>query len=329
MSIKKVTAVAPANIALIKYWGRKDDTLRLPANDSISINLQGIETRTTVTLGTSQRDTIRINGHAVQDHEHERVVTFIDRIRALVDSQQRVEIESENTFPHSVGLASSASAFAALALAASTAFGLELNEQELSRLARTGSGSACRSIPDGFVQWQAGDSDESSYAFSLYPADYWDIVDVIALTEYTPKKVGSAKGHVAAKESPFYEARLGHVEESIHRLKDALEKKDFISFGKVLEADSLSMHMVMMTSFPRLFYWNGTTLEILRSLQEWRAEGLLAYGTIDAGPNVHIIVQAKDQVEVTHRLRQVVGVKDILIAPVGNGARVIAQDTTA
>lgn len=324
--MKQATAVAPANIAFIKYWGRKDDKLRLPANDSLSMNLSGIETTTTVKFGDFDQDKVEIDGHAVQDHEYERVVAFLDRIRDLAKIKDKCLVESKNAFPRSVGLASSASAFAALTKAATVALGLNLSEKELSKIARLGSGSACRSIPDGFVQWQAGVDNGSSFAFSLYDPDYWDLVDVIALSEFSPKKVGSAKGHVAAQESPFYQARLKSIEDHLNRAKKAFSTKDFQALGEVIEEDSLSMHVVMMTSYPNLFYWNGVTIEILKALQDWRLGGLMAYATIDAGPNVHVICQRKDEAEVVSLLRNFMGVNQVLVAYPSPGARIIDQD---
>lgn len=320
MSVKKATAVAPANIAFIKYWGRKDDKLRLPANNSLSMNMSGIETTTTVEFGESEQDTVIIDGHLVKGQEQERVISFIDRVRQEVGVTEPVRVQSKNSFPRSAGLASSASGFAALALATTAALHQELTEQELSSLARLGSGSACRSIPDGFVEWVAGDSHESSYAYSLYPPSYWDIVDVIALTDYSPKDVGSTTGHVAAQESPFYQVRLDHVEDHLKLAKRAFAAKDFPALGEVIEKDSLSMHAVMMTSNPHLYYWNGVTLNILKSLQQWRADNLLAYATIDAGPNVHVICQQQDQDEVIRGLKNIDGVKDVMIATPSLGA---------
>jgi diphosphomevalonate decarboxylase len=160
------TAQASPNIAFIKYWGNRDDSLRIPSNGSISMNLEGLYTRTTVSFQPSLPfDELIINGHEVTGAGLARISYILDIIRGMANIRERAEVMSENNFPSGTGIASSASAFAALALAGSKAAGLSLSEQELSRLARRGSGSASRSIPSGFVEWQAGTNDEDSFAF--------------------------------------------------------------------------------------------------------------------------------------------------------------------
>src|SRR5258705_8049641 len=175
------TAKAFPNIAFIKYWGNRENTLRLPMNGSISMNLDGLYTRTTVSFQNSLPfDELIINGHEIIGTGLNRVSYILDIVRGMVDIHEHAEIVSENNFPAGAGIASSASAFAALALAGSKAAGLDLSEPELSRLARRGSGSASRSIPSGFVEWQVGTTDEDSFAFSIAPADHWKLVDCIA-----------------------------------------------------------------------------------------------------------------------------------------------------
>src|SRR5512143_1177641 len=176
------TAQAHPNIAFIKYCGNRDNTLRLPVNGSISMNLAGLITRTTVSFQHSlAMDELIINGHEVTGAGLERVSYILDIIRAMANIRERAEVMTENNFPVGAGIASSASAFAALALAGSKAAGLSLSEAELSRLARRGSGSAARSIPGGFVEWQVGRTDEDSFAFSIAPANHWNLVDCIAI----------------------------------------------------------------------------------------------------------------------------------------------------
>ena len=168
------TAQANPNIAFIKYWGNRDNNLRLPMNGSISMNLDGLYTRTTVSFQHSLPfDELVINGHEVRGAGADRVSFILDVIRSMANIHDFAEVITENNFPSGAGIASSASAFAALALAGSKAAGLDLNEAELSRLARRGSGSASRSIPGGFVEWQVGKTDEDSFAFSIAPAEHW------------------------------------------------------------------------------------------------------------------------------------------------------------
>ena len=178
----KATAVAPSNIAFIKYWGKKDEALRIPSNGSISMNLSHVLTVTTVEFSSDYEDDVVI----IDDIEQlgvarDRVVAHLNTVRKFADVPDFTKVVSKNNFPSSTGLSSSASGFAALTLAASTAAGLSLSEKELSILARQGSGSACRSIPSGFVEWVCGDTNEMSYAQSLYAPEYWDIADVVVI----------------------------------------------------------------------------------------------------------------------------------------------------
>ena len=187
--MKKATAVAPSNIAFIKYWGTKDEVLRLPKNGSISMNLSNLLTTTTVEFSNAfKKDEVVLNGKK-EDIVGSRTVKHLDRIRNLAKFKTKAKVVTENNFPSGTGLSSSASGFAALTVAGASAAGLHLSKKELSILARQGSGSACRSIPDGFVEWLDGDTSDTSYAISLYPADYWDIVDVVAVVSKNKKEV--------------------------------------------------------------------------------------------------------------------------------------------
>ena len=204
------TAQAFANIAFIKYWGNRDNGLRIPMNGSISMNLDGLFTRTTVSFQPSlPYDELVINGHEVAGPGRERVSYILDIIREKAGIRERAEVMTSNNFPSGAGIASSASAFAALAVAGSKAAGLELSEQELSRLARRGSGSAARSIPGGFVEWQAGTCDEDSFAFSIANTNHWKLVDCVAIVSASHKKTGSTEGHSLAPTSPLQEGACG------------------------------------------------------------------------------------------------------------------------
>ena len=320
----KTTAMAPANIAVIKYWGRKDDRLRLPANNSISINLSGITTVTSVEfLDGLHDDVVSIDGRAVEKGERNRISAHLDRVRNMAGMRLRAKVESKNNFPKGTGLASSASGFAALSLAASCAAGLSLSERELSVLARLGSGSACRSIPPGFVEWKAGTSDSSSYAYSLYPPDYWDIRDVIAIVGRDAKKVSSTEGHTAVATSPYYKTRLRDMPQKIRGIKVALRNRDFTEFGEIAEAETMSMHATMLTSNPTLIYWMPTTVRIMHEVINWRSGGLESYFTIDAGPNVHVLCLAKDANRLQKRLARLEGVETVIINQPANGATLL------
>ncbi|MFA9263149.1 MAG: diphosphomevalonate decarboxylase [Undibacterium sp.] len=279
----KKTAVAPTNIAFIKYWGRKNEELRLPENGSVSMCLSDMTTTTTVEFSESfAEDSVTINGAGAAS-EASRVVKHLDRIRALAGITHKASVVSENSFPTATGLSSSASGFAALSLAASSAAGLNVSEKELSILARQGSGSACRSIPSGFVEWLDGSTSETSYAVSLYPPDHWDVIDIVAVVSDDRKDISTSEGQTRFNTSPFRAARVAGMNSKIVECKKALETKDFTKLGEITEAEALNMHAVMLTSQPPLIYWTPGTLEIMKLVQQWRREGLEVYFTMNTG----------------------------------------------
>ncbi len=321
MHNRQATAIACANIALIKYWGNRDPGLRLPSNPSLSMNLAGLETRTTVVFDAGLRDDeVVIGGVAQTGAARQRVIAHLDLIRQRAQRTERARVESHNNFPAGAGLASSASAFAALTLAAAAAAGWPASEAQLSALARRGSGSACRSVPGGFVEWRMGAGDLESYAVSLAPPEHWALADVIALLSATHKTTGSTEGHALADTSPLQAARVAGAAERLARCKAALLARDFAALAEVVELDSTLMHAVMMTSTPPLYYWEPLTLTVMKAVRSWRAEGLPVCFTIDAGPNVHCLTPHAHAVEVERRLRAL-GVPETLTALPGGPAR--------
>jgi len=320
--IFSATAVACANIALVKYWGNRDDALRIPANGSISMNLGGLFTRTSVSFQPSLPfDELILNGRETTGKGLQRVTEMLDLVRAQTGLVYRAEVVSENNFPSSAGIASSAAAFAALALAASHAAGWTLSEEGLSRLARRGSGSACRSIPGGFVEWRAGTRDEDSFAVSIAPPEHWDLADCIAIVHAGRKKTGSTEGHALAPTSPLQAARVDDAPRRLDLCRRAVLGRDFDALARVIELDSDMMHAVMQTSTPPLLYWQAATVEIFRAVREWRASGLPVAYTVDAGPNVHVICPREVRAETERRLREIPGVGEVLVAEVGGAAR--------
>ena len=321
MPSTKATAIAHPNIAFIKYWGNRDDVLRLPSNGSISMNLDGLTTKTRVEFSPLfKEDSLILNHKKHSGPALERVRAFLDLIRSMANKNLYSEVTSENNFPISAGIASSAAAFAALALAATKAIGSNLSEAELSRLARHGSGSACRSIPDGFVEWNYGDQDENSYAESIAPAASWDLVDCIALIATGHKKVSSTAGHRFADTSPLQTARVQDAPRRLGICRSAIIKKDFQLLAEIIELDSNLMHAVMMTSKPPLFYWEPQTLEVMRAVRNWRAQGIPACYTLDAGPNVHVICLSSVSEKIKNNLEQMDFVQRLIIAKPGSGA---------
>ena len=258
------TARAHSNIAFIKYWGNRDNDLRLPANASLSMNLADLYTTTTVEWSHRlQEDTLNINMAPGDKLALERVRLHLDVLRKRLDVSQFAQVESTNNFPMGAGIASSASAFAALTLAAVAARGVTLNERELSTLARLGSGSAARSIPSGFVEWFASDAHDASFAETFARPEHWDLVDIIAIVNRQHKRVGSSAGHQTADTSSLQSARVAGAECRLRAIKEAILKREFAQFARIVEEDSNLMHAVMMTSAPPLFYWEPLSLTVM------------------------------------------------------------------
>jgi len=321
------TAQSFANIAFIKYWGNRDNILRLPSNSSISMNLDGLYTRTTVSFQPSLPfDQLIINGHEVMGHGLDRISYILDIIRGMANIYDRAEVMSENNFPSGAGIASSASAFAALALAGSKAAGLNLSEPELSRLARRGSGSASRSIPGGFVEWQMGTSDEDCFAFSIAEPAHWDLVDCVAIVSAAHKKTGSTEGHSLAWTSPLQAARVADAPRRLEICRKAILERDFNSFAPIVELDSDIMHSVMMTSTPQLHYWKPASLDVMSCVRQWRADGMPVCYTVDAGPNIHILCPGTEAQTVEKRLFEIKGVDKVLVARAGGPAKIVTND---
>ena len=324
MPVHAATAQAFPNIAFIKYWGNRDDSLRVPSNGSISMNLGGLDTRTTVVFDLKlSGDELTINGKTIGGAALDRVGQVLDivRHRAIISTFARVK--SDSNFPAGAGIASSASAFAALALAASKAAGLELTEMELSRLARRGSGSACRSVPGGFVEWTAGSSDSDSYAISIAPPEHWELADCIAIISAEHKATGSTQGNAMAGTSPLQAARVEDAPRRLEICRKAILERDFDALAGIVELDSNLLHAIMMTSQPPLFYWQPTTLTVMNAVSAARSKGIPICYTIDAGPNVHVITPGAEVEIVVDLLREIPGVQDVCIASVGGPARLV------
>jgi len=324
MTNRTASAVASPNIALIKYWGNRDQSLRLPANGSISMTLGGLETHTTVTFDkTLPSDCLILEDKTASKSALERVSKHLNHIRRMASIKTSARVESSSNFPANVGIASSASAFAALTLAGTTAAGLELTPNELSRFARLGSGSACRSIFGGYVEWLVGEDDADSHAIPLAPPDHWKLIDLIAIISREYKDVGSTLGHDLANSSPIQSARVADCPRRLDICRAAIHKRDFHTMAMIVEQDSNLMHAVMLTSSPSLSYWLPDTLEVMHAVSTWRKEGLNVSYTIDAGPNVHCLCIEEHANQVEAQLRDLPGVIEILRAHPGQSARII------
>ncbi len=325
------TAVACANIAFIKYWGQRDAALTLPANGSISMNLDGCLTETSVLFDPELAGDsvwLALGGgeeEPASGRAFERVIAQIERLRAMAGNRWPVQVRSRNNFPSDAGIASSAAAFAALTCATCAALGLDVSERELSRLTRlSGSGSACRSIPAGFVEWHTDGTDAGSWAEQIAAPDHWALSDLVAVIDTGAKRVSSLHGHSLAPTSPFFDARLAELPQRLAEVRQAIIERDIERLGVATEADAISMHAVMMTQRPPAFYWLPATLLVIQAVQRWREQDhIQAYCTIDAGPNVHVICEASDAPEVESRLCELDAVQWTIVNGPGPEARIV------
>jgi len=326
MSIQQATARAGANIALVKYWGKRERALNLPAAGSISVTLAGLETRTTVTPDPAIRaDRFVLDG---VEHLPERVGAVLDLMRELAGETALCRVESENNFPTGAGLASSASGFAALVTAAGRAFGLELTDRKRSELARLGSGSAARSIFGGYVEMDAGRRNDGSDAVAqpLLAAEEWPLEVVVAVTDSGSKAVGSRDGmnHTQAS-SPFYAPWVASVADDLETARGAIASRDFERLAEVAEHSALKMHASMLAARPGLIYWNPATLACLHAVRALRSRGAGVFFTVDAGPQVKAVCLPGEGPRVAELLRGQPGVSDVLVTGLGGGASVVAQ----
>ncbi len=315
--MKKVTIKASSDVALVKYWGKKNEALRLPENGSVSLILSGLDTVTTVEFSSElEADEVSIQAEA-DPQEVGRVVGHLDRVRKMISAPLFAKVVSQNTFPKGTGLSSSGSGFAALTIAATKAAGLELSERELSILARQGSGTACRCVCGGIVEWKDGDTSETSYSESIFSAQHWDLRDVVVVIDEGEKRVSSTEGHTTAQTSPFYQTRLSKIKDKIVTAKAAIAAKNFPQLGELVEAEALEFHSILLTSTPSLIAWLPGTIQVMLGVQELRQAGIPAYFTINTGFNIHVLTLPEYVEQVRERLRKLSLVKQTLVATVG------------
>lgn len=320
----RATAKAHTNIALIKYWGKRNEKLILPTNNSLSVTLDGLFTETTVHFQEDlTTDTFTLNGKEVSGVPFERVTKFLDLFRAYSGKTNLyAQVDSTNHVPTAAGFASSASGFAALAAATAKALNLQLTDRELSQFTRQGSGSACRSIYGGFVEWEKGELDDGSdsYAIQIAPQDHWDIRVAAVVLTAKEKDVSSRDGmKLTVETSVFYDGWLKSIPQDLREIKDGIEKRDFEKVGAIAEANCLKMHATTLGANPPFTYWQDTTMAVMQAVQSLRKEQTLAYFTIDAGPNVKVLYLPEDEEKVLGKIRQVDGVTDIIVSKVGEG----------
>lgn len=317
------TAQAHSNIALVKYWGKRDSGLNLPQTGSISVTLDALYSRTRVRFdGNLSGDHFRFDDADWQPAES-RLTRFLDRIRSKADTQSAAWIESHNNFSAGSGLASSASGFAALTMAATRAAGLILSPTELSILARQGSGSAARSIFGGLVEMQRGTQADGrdAHAVQLLGPDHWPLAIVIAITDTGPKAVGSTEGMTrTAETSPYFKGWTDSAEQDLNSMRSAISARDFDTLAEISEHSCLKMHALMLSSRPGLIYWNPATLEAIQTIRDLRSRSVPVCFTIDAGPQVKAVCEPSAVATVQRALDAVPGVLETRHSEMGPDA---------
>jgi diphosphomevalonate decarboxylase len=326
--VHEAAAQAQPNIALVKYWGKREAALNLPAVGSISITLDRLWTRTRVRFDERlSEDRFTLDGRTDPD-QAARVSRCLDLLRARAGVSWRAEVASRNNFPTAAGLASSASGFAALVTAASAALGLALSDAERSELARRGSGSAARSIFGGYVEWARGSraDGKDSVAHALRAAAEWPLRVVIAVTSQTAKPVGSSEGmRRSAETSPYHAAWIASQDHDLDAARAAIAARDFEKLADVAEHSCLKMHALALAARPGLIYWNGATVEGLRQIRALRASGVPVFFTVDAGPQLKAVCEPSAAARVAAALAAVPGVLQVVECGLGEGARLVAS----
>jgi len=320
----RATAKAHTNIALIKYWGKRNEELILPTNNSLSLTLDGFHTTTTVHFQEAlTEDQFFLNEEKAAGEAARRVTVFLDLVRKMAGKKNvYARVDSINHVPTAAGFASSASGFAALAGAAAKAIGLDLSDRELSRLTRRGSGSASRSIYGGFAEWQMGEAEDGSdsYAVPVAPEDHWDIRMAGVVLTSEMKRISSRAGMRRTVEtSPFYEGWLQSLPEDLSAIKQAIQEKDFTKVGEIAEANCLKMHATSLGAKPPFTYWLDSTIRVMHRVQDMRQQGIPAYFTIDAGPNVKVLYLPEDEEKIRRNLEEIPGVTEVILSKPGPG----------
>jgi diphosphomevalonate decarboxylase len=318
-----VIAEAHPNIALVKYWGKRDGLDNVPATPSLSITLSQLRTRTRIDVDPSLPEhSVRLNGTVVRDAKIDACVARLVARSDVPDAKLR--IVTDNDFPTAAGLASSASGFAALVVALDTALGLRLTPVERSLEARRASASAARSLYGGFVTL-SGDAESNSWvARPELDAAAWPLAIVIAICSEKPKAVPSGAGMRQSTTSPFYSRWIDTGAADFAAARDAVANRDFDRLGAIAEANCLAMHAVMLSARPALVYWTGATVDCIDCVRRLREAGEPVFFTIDAGPQVKAVCEPTSAERVRVALESVSGVERVLIVGLGDGARVIS-----
>jgi diphosphomevalonate decarboxylase len=319
----KATALAHPNIALVKYWGKRDDALILPHQSSLSLTLSPLSVVTTVAFG-SATDEVELNGHVAKGSERDRVLRVLEAVRAEAGGKLGpAKMVSRGDFPAAAGLASSAAGFAALAVAARAAAGLPADPRTASLLSRLGSGSACRSVEGGFCEWMRGERPDGSdsYAVQRFDEKHWpELRMVVAILNRDEKEVKSRDGMKNAVEtSPYYPAWTKDAEAEVLRCRELIARRDLQGLGELCERNAWRMHATSMAADPPLCYMLPKTLELIGSLREQRKKGMPVWFTLDAGPNPVLLTDAAHEVA-AEALARACGAQDVVRCVPGGDA---------
>ncbi len=316
----KASAIAYPIQGLIKYHGLRDEELRLPYHDSISVCTAPIRTLTTIEFGHKE-DTASFDGKVARNREMERILKVVDPLRSMAGESSGFRMVSENSFPSNIGRGASASGFAALAVAASAALGLDIGLEEISRFARRGAGSASRAVTGGFSRWYAGKGDEDSHSHMLAGPTDLDMGIVCALV---PAHKYTDTAHKDVVTSPFFKARLEYVIEALDKMERAIFSRDVDRIGSLAETDTLLLHGITMTGVDELILWRPDTVKVILEVKRMRQDGLPAYFSIDTGATVYINSRLDDVKEVRSRVEGL-GIEAIQCS-VGGEAKVVKED---
>lgn len=325
----KATAIASPNIAIVKYWGKRDERLKLPMNDSISVTLdRSLYSETTVEFSKAfSADSMQLDGAEASEREMKNVALVLDCLRKKAKTGMNARIISRNNFPKSSGMASSASGYAALSAAAAAALNLQLDSRELSIAARLGSGSASRSVIGGFAWWKKGQDEDGSDSYAVQVADesHWkDFRIVTAVVSEEKKPVGSTDGmKLTLETSSLYRERLKKLPGTVSRVRQAILGRDAGQLFRLAMEESDSLHASMADTKPPLIYINESSREIMKRVNELNREnGMIAGYSFDAGPNAHIFTTEQNVNRVIHSIKGLA--ERIVASSPGKGAEVVA-----
>ena len=330
------TALSHPNKALVIYWGNENDTLRLPTRSSLSVTLQGINHPldyivTLRTVQSSERDKVIIDGVEDKGEIRTRFVYHLNAMRRYTGFKEKLEVTTKKSFPVGTGLAGSAASASALAEAFAGLVGKTSDTRLKSIMARRGSGSASRSIFGGFVKWEKGNNDYSSYAKQIFNENHWDVRNIIAMVSSNPKKIKSIEGMKLSKETcpeQFYSEFVRVADPHIQQISEALSTRDISKIGPLYEKENYFFRQVCLKTVPPLDYWTHVTENIFNKIENLRNEGIPAYAGTDAGPNVHIFTLPRHVERVIRTIQEAEGIVGIIHCRVGEGSHLIEEHLT-